>query len=151
MGVNRNMYIAAQDEFVQRSPKPKISLADIARIIDVPVVVATFSDIGSVRNQSTFGLDMGTNWAEFTATVDALCVKGSTIIPNIAGHDALRPLADDLIKRDIRFLAGLQLLDFDGWRVGSIAVLASQKHVARQGIALRRLADLGREFAGIGQ
>lgn len=145
------MYIAARNEFAQRPQKPKISLADIARIIDVPVVVATFSDISSVRNQSTFGLDMGTNWAEFTAAVDSLCLNGSTIIPNIAGHDALRPLCDDLIERDIRFLAGLQLLDFDGWRVGSIAVLASQKHVARQGIALRRLAELGRGFAGIGQ
>jgi hypothetical protein len=60
-----------------------------------------------------------------------------------------RFLAAPLITNNIRFLAAATLCDFDCWRIGSIAALASQQHVARKGIAMRELAALGREFVGI--
>lgn len=128
---------------------PRFSLADIARKLDVPVVIVTFSDVSRIRNHSTFGLDFAVNWSEFAAAIDHLCGQRATVIPNVENHDELGKWTAPLVAANIRFLAGTPLYDFDGWRVGSIAALASQQHVARKGIAMRELAALGREFVGI--
>lgn len=125
------------------------SLSDIARLLDVPVVIATYSDITNVRNYSTFGLDFGVNWSGFAAAVDTQCGNGATIIPNVETHPELGPWSAALVAKNIRFFAGMPLCDFDGWRIGSIAVLAAQNEVARKGIPIRRLGELGREFAGV--
>lgn len=129
----------------------RFSLGDIARKLDVPVVIATFSDVSQLRNHSTFGLDFDVNWSEFAAAIDLLCGAGATVIPNVESHPELGKWAAPLIANNIRFLAATPLCDFDGWRIGSIAALASQQHVARKGIAMRELAALGREFVGIGR
>jgi hypothetical protein len=127
----------------------RFSLGEIARKLDVPVVIATYSDVSRVRNHSTFGLDFSVNWSEFAAAIDRLCEPGATVVSNVECHSELSKWTKSLVAADIRFLAGTPLCDFDGWRIGSIAVLASQKHVARKGIAMRELAVLGREFVGI--
>lgn len=129
----------------------RFSLGEIARKLDVPVIVATFSDVSTIRNHSTFGLDFDVNWSEFAAAIDLLCGAGATVIPNVESHPELGKWAAPLIANNIRFLAATPLCDFDGWRIGSIAALASQQHVARKGIAMRELAALGREFVGIGR
>lgn len=126
-----------------------ISLADIARVLDVPVVVATQNDLAAIRTHSSFGLDFGVNWSEFIAAVDALCTKGATIIPNVQANPELSQWIGPLVERDIRFLVAIPLCDIDGWRLGSIAVVANHKTVARQGIPIRRLGELGREFVGL--
>lgn len=128
---------------------PRYSLADIAADLGVPVVVARYSDVGHARNDEIFGLDQTKQWAGFTAAVDLICANGSIIIPNVEGHTALLQWSGRLIANDIRYFTGIPLLDFDGWRVGSIAVLARYKDVDRTGISLRRLGELGRAFAGI--
>ena len=129
----------------------RFSLGEIARKLNVPVVIATYSDVSKVRNHSTFGLDFGVNWAEFAAGVDLLCVSGAAVVPNVECHPELGKWSASLVAADIRFLAATPLSDFDGWRIGSIAVLASQQHVARKGINIRELAALGREFVGAGR
>lgn len=126
-----------------------ISLADIARVLDVPVVVATQNDPAAIRTHSSFGLDFGVNWSEFIAAVDALCTKGATIIPNVVANPELSRWIGPLVERNIRFLVAIPLCDIDGWRLGSIAVVANHKTVARQGIPIRRLGELGREFVGL--
>jgi hypothetical protein len=131
------------------TPVARFSLGDVARKLDVPIVIATFSDASSVRNHSTYGLDFGMNWAEFAAAIDLLFLPGAGFVPNVEVHPTLAKWAASLVAKDIRFLAGTPLCDFDGWRIGSIAVLANQKHVARKGIAMRELATLGREFVGV--
>jgi hypothetical protein len=136
----------------QVSPWPDqmaITLADIAILLGVPVVIATNTHSHPLRSHSTFGLDFGVNWAQFAAAVDAQCVKGASIIPNIEKHPELSRWSASLIRSDIRFFAGVPLCDVDGWRVGSIAVIAEQKAVARKGIPIRRLGELGRQFVGL--
>jgi hypothetical protein len=128
--------------------KSRFSLSDIARELDVPVVVSSFHDDQNVLTHATYGLDFGVNWSEFAAAIDGLCVDGAKIIPNIAAHEQLSLWSRNLAARDIRFFAGIPLRDADGWRVGSIAVIANQKVVARAGIPIRRLGELGREFVG---
>jgi hypothetical protein len=128
--------------------KPRFSLSDIARELNVPVVVANFQDDDDVRTHATYGLDFDINWSEFAAAIDALCVDGAKIIPNIAVHDQLSYWSRNLAVRDIRFFAGIPLRDADGFRIGSISVIANQKDVARAGIPIRRLGELGREFVG---
>jgi hypothetical protein len=127
----------------------KISLSDIARQIDVPVVIVTSSDARAVRTHSTFGLDLGMNWSAFASAVDDQCIKGASIIPNIEVNQKLSQWSVLLVKQNIRFLVGIPLCDTDGWRVGSISVLANQKAVARKGIAIRQLGELGRQFVGL--
>ena len=129
---------------------PRFSLADIAADLGVPVVVASYSDVGRERNFEIFGLERSEEWAGFTTAVDSICANGSIIIPNVEGHTALSRWSGSLIANDIRFFTGIPLLDFDGWRVGSVAVLARYRDVARTGISLRRLDELGRAYAGIG-
>lgn len=128
---------------------PGISLSDIARQIEVPVVIVTNCDVRVVRAHSTFGLDLRVNWSAFASAVDDQCAKGASIIPNIGVHQELSQWSSMLVEEDIRFLAGIPLSDPDGWRVGSIVVLASQKMVARKGIPIRQLGELGRQFVGL--
>jgi hypothetical protein len=129
--------------------RARTSLADVARAMDVPVVVATRNDPGGSQTHSSHGLDFGVNWSEFVAAVDAQCTKGATIIPNIQVNPAFYPWIAPLVARDIRFLVAIPLCDHDGWRVGSIAVVASHKAVARKGVPVRLLGELGRSFIGI--
>jgi hypothetical protein len=143
------MQSAALHQTVKKPTRLQFSLSDIARILDVPVVIAAYRDINNVRNHSTFGLDFGVNWSGFADAVDTQCANGATIIPNIELHPELGPRCAALIASNIRFFAGVPLCDFDGWRVGSIAVLAAQGDVARKGIPIRRLGELGREFVGV--
>jgi hypothetical protein len=140
--------LARRDDMIWPA-RSGISLAGISRSLDVPVVIATTSDAGSLRTHSTFGLDFGVNWSEFAAAIDALCTKGATIIPNIEAHPELSRWSGTLVTRNIRFLAGMPLCDADGWRAGSIAVIANQQAVARKGVAIRRLGEFGRQFVGI--
>lgn len=125
------------------------SLADIARLLDVPVVVSTQTNPEEIRTHSSFGLDFGVNWSEFIAAVDALCTKGATIIPNVQANPGLSRWISPLVERNIRFLVAIPLCDLDGWRVGSIAVMAQHKIVAQRGIPVRRLGELGRDFIGL--
>ena len=118
-------------------------------MLDVPVVVASNSDAGAIRTHSTFGLDSGIDWSEFSAAVDAQCTKGAMIIPNVQMHPELNRWSRSFEDRNIRFLVAIPLCDADGWRVGSIAVLANSKTVGRKGIPIRRLGELGREFIGL--
>lgn len=131
-----------------RPTQQRFSLSDIARELNVPVVVANFHDDDNVRTHATYGLDFGVNWSEFAAAVDALCVNGAKIIPNVGIHDELNRWTRSLVERDIRFFAGIPLRNSDGLRIGSIAVIANQKVVAMSGIPIRRLGELGREFVG---
>lgn len=144
------MNSALQRQTYSRPYIQRVSLAEIARLLDVPVIVATYSDADGVRNHATFGLDFGFNWSEFAAAVDAQCTKGAKIIPNVESHELLNRWSGSLINRGIRFMAGIPLCDADGWKIGSIAVIADQKQVARKGIPIRQLGELGRQFAGIG-
>lgn len=143
------MYSAAIKPAGPWLSRPEISLSDIAASLGVPVVIATNSHASPMRMHSTFGLDFSVNWAEFAAAVDAQCTKGASIIPNIAKHPELARWSETLSNNNIRFFAGIPLCDTDGWRVGSIAVLADQKIVARNGIPIRRLGELGRKFVGL--
>lgn len=129
--------------------KSRLSLSDIARRLQVPVVVACYRNPGNVFNHSTFGLDFGVNWAEFAAAIDLACADRATIVPNVEGHPELGKWTASLVAKNIRFLAGTPLCDSGGWRIGSIAVVASQQHVACNGIAMRELRELGREFSGV--
>ena len=126
-----------------------IGLAAIAQTLGVPVVITTASDASAVRTHSSFGLDFGVNWSEFAAAIDTLCTAGATIIPNIETHPELSRWSGTLTGKNIRFLAGMPLSDAEGRRIGSIAVIANQQAVARTGIPIRRLGELGRQFAGI--
>ena len=128
--------------------KSRLSLSDIASRLQVPVVVACYRNPSDIANHSTFGLDFGVNWAEFAAAIDLVCADNATIVPNVEGHPELSKWTASLVAKNIRFFAGTPLRDFDGWRIGSIAVVASQQHVACQGIAMRELGELGREFIG---
>ena len=129
--------------------RSRLSLSDIASKLQVPVVVACYRSPGNILNHSTFGLDFGVNWAEFAAAIDLVCADRATIIPNVEGHPELGKWTASLAAKNIRFFAGTPLLDYDGWRIGSIAVVASQQHVACNGIAMRELRELGREFSGV--
>lgn len=143
------MYSALQRQPVVQSPNQRISLAEIARLLDVPVIVATYCDANGTRNHATFGLDFGFNWSEFATAIDAQCTKGAKIIPNVESHELLNRWSGSLINRGIRFMVGIPLCDGDGWKIGSIAVIADQKQVARNGIPIRRLGELGRKFIGL--
>lgn len=143
------MYRALQRQPIIQKPSRRISLSEIARLLDVPVVVATYCNAQGVRSHATFGLDFGFNWSEFAAALDAQCTKGAKIIPNIESHELLTRWSGSLVKRGIRFMVGIPLCDVDGWKIGSIAVIADQKEVARNGIPIRRLGELGKEFVGI--
>jgi hypothetical protein len=143
------MYSALQRQPIIRPKSGRVSLSEIARLLDVPVIIASYFDVDGVRNHATFGLDFGFNWSEFAAAVDAQCIKGAKIIPNVESHELLNRWSGSLINRGIRFMVGIPLCDSDGWKIGSIAVIADQKEVARNGIPIRRLGELGREFAGI--
>ncbi len=136
------------DAFV-RPVRPRTSLADISRAMDVPVVIATRNDPQTRATHSSYGLDFGVDWSAFVAAVDAQCTKGATIIPNVQANAGLYPWISSLVERDIRFLVAIPLCDPDGWRVGSIAVIASHKAVARNGVPVRLLGELGRKFVGI--
>jgi GAF domain-containing protein len=129
-------------------PQTGCSLFDISQRLGVPVVVANHLDASGVLTHSTFGLDLDFNWAEFAGAVDDLCSTGAVIVPNIEDHDRLGHWVRPLVARDIRFFAGLPLRDYQSRRVGSIAVMASQAFVARRGISVSRLGQLGKEFAG---
>lgn len=143
------MHNAAKQQPMIWPTAPRVGLSDIARQLEVPVVIVTSCDARSVRTHSTFGLDLGVNWSAFAAAVDDQCAKGASIIPNIAVHQELSQWSSMLVEEDIRFLAGIPLSDADGWRVGSISVLAKQKMVARKGIPIRQLGELGRQFVGL--
>jgi hypothetical protein len=127
----------------------RTSLWEISQLLEVPIVFATKCDGDSIRTHSTFGLDLAVNWSAFAAVIDSQCIKGATVVPNVETHQQLARWSRTLIDRDIRFLAGIPISDVDGRRVGSIAVIANQKMVARKGIAIRRLGELGREFFGV--
>ncbi len=143
------MYSALQRQPIIRQQTRRVGLAEIARLLDVPVIVATYCGADGIWNHATFGLDFGFNWSEFAAAVDAECTKGAKIIPNVESHELLNRWSGSLINRGIRFMVGIPLCDSDGWKIGSIAVVADQKDVARNGIPIRRLGELGRQFAGI--
>lgn len=143
------MHNAVQHQSSVSPARSRISLAMIAEMLDVPVVVVSHSDVDANRTHSAFGLDFGIVWSEFSAAVDAQCTKGATIIPNVEVHPELSRLSRPLVERNIRFLVAIPLCDVDGWRLGSIAVLADQKSVASRGIPIRRLGELGREFIGL--
>ncbi len=129
--------------------RSQLSPGGIAKLLDVDIVIINRTDANALRTYSTFGLDLELNWSEFAAAVDEQCVKGASIIPNVEVHPELSRWAAALVKRDIRFMVGLPLSDVDGWRVGSIAVLANHKAVALKGIPIRQLGELGRQFVGI--
>lgn len=125
------------------------SLFDIAQTLGVPVVVANYRGADGMQNHATFGLDMGINWALFANAINQLCATGAVIIANVEGHEQLGKWVEPLLKNDIRFFVGVPLRDYQARRVGCIAVLASQAFVARRGVSVSRLGQLGQQFAGV--
>lgn len=130
-------------------PQPGCSLFDIAQRLGVPVVVANIIAARGFSTHSSFGLDLEVNWAQFATAVDQLCANGAAIVADIDRHDQLGKWVEPLVARDIRFLIGVPLRDYQARRIGSIAVLASQAFVARRGISVSRLGQLGKDFAGV--
>lgn len=130
-------------------PPPACSLFDISQRLGVPVVVAYTTVARGIPTHSTFGLDLDVNWAQFANAVDRLCANGAAIVADIDRHEQLGKWVEPLVARDIRFFVGVPLRDYQARRVGSIAVLASQAFVARRGISVSRLSQLGKDFAGI--
>lgn len=125
------------------------TLFDIAQTLGVPVVVANYIGANGVPTHATFGLDLDVNWALLAKAVDDLCATGAVIVANVEGHEQLGKWIEPLLKDDIRFFVGVPLRDYQNRRVGCIAVLASQAFVARRGISVSRLGQLGRQFAGV--
>lgn len=125
------------------------SLFDIAQTLGVPVVVANYRNADGVQTHATFGLDLDVSWTLFAQAIDHLCATGAAIVANVEGHEQLGRWVAPLLKDDIRFFVGVPLRDYQARRVGCIAVLASQAFVARRGVSVSRLGQLGRQFAGI--
>jgi hypothetical protein len=123
-------------------------LSQIAQEMGVPVAVATYRSVHGVKMFATFGLDMTVNWALFADICEILCAGGATVIPNIAKHEAFQWLPEDQSTGDIRFLVGVPLRNELGEVVGSLAVLDTQCAVARKGLAISKMADLGKSLIG---
>lgn len=129
--------------------RPNGSLLDIAQTLGVPVVVASYRGASGVSTHATYGLDLGVSWALLAKTIDQLCEQGAVIVANVEGHERLGKLVEPLLAQDLRFFVGVPLRDYQARRVGCIAVLASQAFVARRGVSVSRLGQLGRQFFGV--
>lgn len=137
-------------EQIAKGPAPYLNqdLSQIAKEMGVPVAVATYPSAHGVKTFATFGLDMAVNWALFAEICELLCVDGATVIPNIAKHEAFQRLGEHQSTGDIRFLVGVPLRNEQGEIVGSLAVLDTQSAVARKGLAISKMADLGKSLIG---
>lgn len=129
----------------------RLSLASIAKAMDVPVVIATFRAENYVKTFATFGLDLANNLAPFAAVCDTLCGERAVVIPDARTNPAMAGLKRHWPSEDICFLAGIPLRNIDGRRVGSLCVMNNSRAVARSGISFRTLSDVGRAFAKTGQ
>lgn len=132
------------------APVPYLNqdLSQIAREMGVPVAVATYPSAHGVKTYATFGLDITVNWALFAEICEQLCAGGATVIPNIAKHEAFQSLGEHQSTGDIRFLVGVPIRNEQGEVVGSLAVLDTQSAVARKGLAISKMAELGKSLIG---
>ncbi len=132
-------------------PAPNLNrdLSQIAHEMGVPVAVATYRSAHGVKMFATFGLDMTVNWALFADVCEQLCASGATVIPNIAKHEAFQWIPEDQSTGEVRFLVGVPLRNKLGEVVGSLAVLDTQCAVARKGLAISKMADLGKKLIGL--
>lgn len=128
----------------------RISLAAIAKTMDVPVVLASFRDEHDVQTFATHGLGLMNNLARFAAICDELCGERVVVIPDTRIDPALSSLARHWPDEDICFLVGIPLRNVDGKRVGSLSVMNSSRAVARDGISFRTLSDVGKAFSQTG-
>ncbi len=129
----------------------RLSLASIAKMMNVPVVLATFRDENNVKTFATHGLDLMHNLAGFADACDNLCKDREVVIPDTRTHPALGTIARHWPSEDICFLVGIPLRDSDGRRVGSVAVMNNSRAVARTGISFRVLTNLAKVFSQTGQ
>ncbi len=132
-------------------PAPYLNqdLSQIAREMGVPVAVATYRSAHGVKTFATFGLDIRVNWALFADICEQLCAGGATVIPNITKHEEFQWLPEDQSTGDVRFLVGVPLRNEQGEVVGSLAVLDTQCAVAKKGLAISKMADLGKSLIGL--
>ena len=131
--------------------RKRLSLASIAKMMNVPVVLATFRDENNVQTFATHGLDLMHNLARFAVACDSLCKDREVVIPDTRAHPLLGTLAHHWPSEDICFLVGIPLRDSDGHRVGSVAVMNTSRAVARTGISFRALTNLAKVFSQTGQ
>jgi GAF domain-containing protein len=131
--------------------RDRISLAAIAKAMNVPVVLATFRDENGMQTYATYGLGLMNNLAHFAATCDALCGERVVVIPDTRTDPALSKLSRHWPAEGICFLVGVPLRNADGHRVGSLAVMNNSRAVAQSGISFRTLADVGQAFAQTGR
>ncbi len=129
----------------------RINLSSVAKIMHVPLAIATYPGENGTRTFATHGFSNAADVGRFAAACDRLCLDRALVIPDMAVHGALSGFADLLPKADIRFLVGISLQNNRGQRVGSLAVMNSSKAVASRGISFKTLTALGRAFAETGR
>lgn len=125
----------------------EVNLRSVAVAMVVPVVLATYHCDNGIRTVATHGLGMIDNIAKFAAACNELCAGQATAIPNIKTHETLGPLAKNWPNEDICFLVGVPLRNAAGQKVGSLAVMSSQKMVAQRGISFALLNSFAKAFA----
>lgn len=123
-----------------------LKLSEIAEALDVPVVILAFQDRDGASRHAMFGIELGTDRDGLAAACFAQCGRGATVVPNMAVHPELSLWTGSLIERGLGFMVGVPLFDDTGARTGSISVVATQKHVAGQGIQVHLLKELGTTF-----
>ena len=129
----------------------RVHLASVAKVMQVPVAIATYRDQSGLQTFAAHGFSDATSVGPFAAACNNLCSERTLAVPDIALHVTLSGFVNVLPKADIRFLVGMALLDKRGQRVGSLTVMNSSKAVARQGISFRMLIALGKAFAETGR
>ena len=125
----------------------EVNLRSVAIAMVVPVVLATYHCGNGVRTVATHGMELIDNIATFAAACNDLCVDQATVIPNIKTHETLSRLAANWPMDDICFFVGVPLRNGAGQKVGSIAVMSSQKMVAQRGISFSLLNSFAKAFA----
>jgi hypothetical protein len=128
-----------------------ISLASIAAVMDVPVVIATYRSDKNIKTIATHGLDLMNNLAGLAAICDEMCVDRVVVIPDTRTNPEISSLVRHWPNEENCFLVGIPLRNCDGERVGSLCVMNNSRAVARSGISFRKLTEIGKIFSETGQ
>ncbi len=126
---------------------PPFLLKSIKAELNVPVVIAAYRNEHGIMHYASYGLNLDTPFSKLAIASYRVCLDGAMVYPNIAICPEFAFYQGRHADDKARFYVGVPIRNAGGQVVGSLAILQEIDIVAKKGISLARMTQLGQNLA----
>jgi hypothetical protein len=122
-------------------------LISIKAELNVPVVIAAYRNGHGIMHFASYGLNLDTPFSKLAIASYRVCLEGAMVYPNIANCPEFDFYQGRHADDKACFYVGVPIRNAGRQVIGSLAILQEINIVAKKGISLARMTQLGQNLA----